>query len=205
MKFSVVREAGATSGSDFTELASWGWLGVLEAFQCKNSLATAELEAYAVYRMQGAIIDALGNRDPKVQKMASLSRSVTHAIRHLSKANARPPERNEIAAALGMNEAALGDALGEIAERGLARLEIVDGPPTLEGAVRAVRSIRTNVGDAVHQAMPMLPEVQRILLELHLGEDLPLSEAGACIGVDRKEAVELHSEAIHRLRAAIHG
>src|SRR5258708_2483050 len=46
------------------DLIGYGWVGLLEAFSRANGMPDAELEAYASYRVRGAMLDYLHSLDP---------------------------------------------------------------------------------------------------------------------------------------------
>jgi len=199
----AMRVAAHVPEVSFSELAAWAWLGALEACErSEGDLTSEEIEEYALYRIHGALVDAVITHDPTGSALRELSARVTVAIRRLTAALERPPERGEIARELGMSEADYGEALLMLAERGMTRLETIEDGPSLTAAPdrsRVLPDLRT----AVTAAMATLPAGARELLELHYGASLTLRDAAAHLGLDEEGAVQLHTEAVHRLRAAI--
>ncbi len=59
------------------------------------------------------------------------------------------------------------------------------------------------MGAAVAEAIETLPERLQQVLALYYQEECTLREIGAILGVGESRVCQLHSEAVHRLRAAI--
>src|SRR6188768_181213 len=60
------------------DIISAGWVGLSEALQrCPPDMAEGDLEAYASYRVRGAILDYLRSLDPLTRKLRGASRRIT--------------------------------------------------------------------------------------------------------------------------------
>ncbi len=107
------------------DLMGYGWLGLVEAFsRAEATMADEEFEAYASYRIRGAMLDYLRSLDPMARALRSRSRHVSRAIADLTKSLGRQPEEEEIAKALGMDLDAYRETLSDIGKAGMARLEL---------------------------------------------------------------------------------
>lgn len=189
------------------DLVSCGWVGLLEAFErASPDMDAAEFEAYAMYRIRGAALDHLRSLDPASRKARGVSRSIARSITKLTQSLGRAPEEEEIAADLSMSLDAYREALDEVGKAGMARLEMldlddvqVDDPSALpdEGAGKK------ELAGAVASAIEQLPLRLQHVLALYYTEERTLREIGVVLDVTESRACQLHSEAIHRLRAAI--
>jgi RNA polymerase sigma factor FliA len=192
-------------GTTFAELAAWAWVAVLDAVE-RDDIHGPDLEAYAMYRVNGALLDALASLDPKKKDLRALSARLAATIRRLKARFGRPPSEREIAQALGYDEAHYERALRDLASAGFARLEVVGVPPSLR-TVAFTDSIgiadRPDLLSAVSWGLDDLPPRSRDLFELHYVAELPLEEAARYVGLDADRAIALHAEGIHRLRAAV--
>jgi RNA polymerase sigma factor for flagellar operon FliA len=136
------------------------------------------------------------------------SRDLTRAIKDLTRRLGRPPEETEIAQALGLDPAAYQAMLLRITEAGMTRLELLDfdqvesdaGGRTVDDEV-SQRELAGAVADAVEDLPARLQQV----LALYYQEECSLREIGAILGVSESRVSQLHTEAVHRLRAAIGG
>ncbi len=189
------------------DLVGYGWVGLMEAYQrSAENMREEEFEAYALYRVRGAMLDYLRSLDPATRDLRRASRRVAHAIRGLSQKLGREPEEAEIAESMGMQLRAYRELLEKIAAAGMARLELLDldevevetAGETVDDAVAKRR-----LADAVVVAMETLPPKLLQVLALYYQEGCTLRQIGAVLGVGESRVSQLHSEAIHRLRAAV--
>jgi len=189
------------------DLIGYGWIGLLESFQRADpDLPPGEFEAYASYRIRGAMLDYLRTLDPATRDLRRASRNVTESIRSLTAQHNRAPEEEEIAAHLGLSMDAYQTLLQRIGQGGLARLELLD----LDHVDVAAESLavdedvgRRELGAVVAEAIEALPPKLQRVLALYYQEDCTLREIGLILGVTESRICQLHSEAMHRLRACI--
>jgi RNA polymerase sigma factor for flagellar operon FliA len=191
------------------DLVGYGWVGLMEAYQrCDPNMGPAEFEAYASYRVRGAMLDYLRSLDPMTRDLRRSSRKVTEAIRTLTGENGRPPEEADIAAALNIGVQEYRELLERIAKGGMARLELLDlehheidgGGDNADDELR-----RKQLSARVAGAIEALPPRQQDVLALYYQEECTLREIGAILGVSESRVSQIHSEAMHRLRALMGG
>jgi RNA polymerase sigma factor for flagellar operon FliA len=179
----------------------------MEAYQrTAEDMPDEEFQAYALYRVRGAMLDYLRSLDPTTRDLRRASRTVTRAIRDLSQTMGHEPEEEDIAKHLGMDVPAYRALLEKIASAGMARLEMLDlDDIDLESATETVDDevSKRRLADAVAQAMEKLPDKLINVLALYYQEGCTLREIGAVLGVGESRVSQLHTEAIHRLRAAV--
>jgi len=188
------------------DLVSYGWIGLIEAHRrAQPGMPDNEFEAYALYRVKGAMLDYLRGLDPATRSTRKTSRLIARSIATLSQKFGRAPEEEEIASALGMTMEQYRQALTDVAAAGMARLELVDidnvnvDQSHDDGGVEGKRMI----SNALIKAIGTLPERLQQLLALYYQEDCTLREVGEVLGITESRVSQLHTEAIHRLRAAI--
>ncbi|HEY5957486.1 MAG TPA: RNA polymerase sigma factor FliA [Polyangiaceae bacterium] len=185
------------------DLLSAGWIGLAEALRRRTGTMDEEqFEAYASHRVQGAILDYLRSLDPLSRKLRGASRRITEVTADLTRQLGRSPEEDEIAGALGLPLTEYHQLLTQIADAGLARLELTDsiedqGDFCSPEQLTAQREIVDQVADAIDG----LPERLRTVLGLHYQEDCSFREIGEILGVTESRACQLHTEAVHRIRA----
>jgi RNA polymerase sigma factor for flagellar operon FliA len=189
------------------DLVGYGWVGLMEAYQrSATNMPEEEFEAYALYRVRGAMLDYLRSLDPATRDLRRASRRVAHAIRDLSQRLGREPEEEEIAEAMGLQLRVYRELLEKIAAGGMARLELLDlDDVELESPGEPIDDAVTKrrLADAVVTAMDTLPAKLLQVLALYYQEGCTLRQIGAVLGVGESRVSQLHSEAIHRLRAAV--
>lgn len=189
------------------DLVGYGWVGLMEAYRRADpSMPAAEFEAYAAYRIRGAMLDYLRSLDPASRAVRNKSRAISRTINELTKQFERTPEEHEIAEAMGLEESAYRDMLSEVSKAGMARLELLDVEEmSLEAATTPPdeEANRRALSKDVSLAIQELPMRQQQILALYYQEECTLKEIGAILGVTESRVSQLHTEAMHRLRAAI--
>jgi RNA polymerase sigma factor for flagellar operon FliA len=189
------------------DLVGYGWVGLMEAYQRSAvNMREEEFEAYALYRVRGAMLDYLRSLDPATRDLRRASRRVAHAIRDLSQKLSREPEEEEIAESMGMQLRNYRELLEKISAAGMARLELLDlDDVELEQNAEPIDDAvaKRRLADAVVVAMETLPAKLVQVLALYYQEGCTLRQIGAVLGVGESRVSQLHSEAIHRLRAAV--
>ena len=186
------------------DLIGAGWLGLVEALRRRTqTMNEEEFTAYASHRVRGAILDHLRALDPMSRKMRGASRKISESIKMLSARLGRPPEELEIANEMGLPLDQYQELLSDVSRADCARIDIteVNAPDASEGP--ETNFGRREVVDRIATAVDALPERLRLVLGLHYQEDASLREIGEVLGVTESRACQLHSEAIHRIRAQI--
>jgi RNA polymerase sigma factor for flagellar operon FliA len=189
------------------DVISAGWLGMVEALGRRTPEMTDEhFEAFASYRVRGAILDHLRMLDPMSRKLRGASRSITQVVSELVGRLGRTPEQEEVAGELGMSLVEYQKLLTEISEAGFARLEIGDfeEPLAQESSPESIASRRETVRN-ISKAIDGLPERLQLVIGLYYQEDCSFREIGEVLGVTESRVCQLHSEAMHLIRATVDG
>jgi RNA polymerase sigma factor for flagellar operon FliA len=178
------------------DIVGAGWVGLVEALP----------RAAGMPRVRGAILDYLRSLDPLTRKLRGASRHIEETIRTLTGRLGRSPEEAEIAAGLGLAVEPYRELLGQIAETDAVHLELTEltGAHAQEAAPDALVSQRQMV-DRLADGIGKLPEKLRVVVGLYYQEECTLREIGQILGVTESRVCQIHSEAIHRLRAMLGG
>lgn len=187
------------------DLISAGWVGMAEALGRRSShMDEQHFEAYASYRVRGAILDYLRMLDPLTRKLRGASRRITDAAAVLGGRFGRAPSEDEIAAELGLALDDYQQLLTEISEAGFARLELSAAVDmSTDEITPEAHATRTELIELIADAVDSLPERLKVVLGLHYQEDCTLREIGEVLGVTESRACQLHAEAVHLIRAQI--
>lgn len=189
------------------DLVSAGWLGLVESLQRRTeAMDDEQFEAFASYRIRGAILDHLRSLDPLSRKLRGASRRITDAIADLTARLGRAPEEEEVSAEVGVDVETYRQLLADISEAGFARLEVTAlTEPVAPDASPEQLVTQRELVDTAARAIEDLPERLKLVLSLHYQEDCTFREIGEILGVTESRVCQLHSETVHRLRATIEG
>jgi RNA polymerase sigma factor for flagellar operon FliA len=186
------------------DLVSYGWIGLLEAHQRASGMHDGEFEAYASYRIRGAMLDYLRTLDPMARTTRAVSRRIARVIAERAHALGRMPEEDEIAGALGIDVDEYRAQLQRVSEAGMARLDIAD-VDELEHHTASTEELADKVmlKEVVARAIGQLsPRLQQVLA-LYYQQGCTLRQIGQVLGVTEARACQLHAEAMHKLRALV--
>lgn len=188
------------------DLVSYGWVGLLDAFErASPDMSEEEFEAYAVYRVRGAALDHLRALDPASRAARALSRRIARAMKSASaKQQGEEPTEEAVAAELEMTIPEYRAALERVGRAGMNRLEMVDVddlPSHDAENAPDERAGKRELTGIVAAAIERLSERQRLVLALYYQEERTMREIGAILDVSESRVCQIHSEAIHRLRA----
>lgn len=190
------------------DLIGAGMVGLADALR-RRTTSGDHFEAYADFRIRGAMLDELRACDPLSRDMRDLNKRVVTTVRDLTQVLGRPPEEAEIAQRLGISVEVLQTKLATLSFRGHVALDTTGsrssdalelGDEHAEGAesqmLRAERRAR------LAQQVAWLPPRLRQVLKLYYEDECTLREIGQVLGITESRVSQLHSQAIAKLRAA---
>lgn len=190
-----------------SDLVSCGWLGLMEAFtRAAPEMPGEEFEAYASYRIRGAMLDYLRSLDSATREMRRTSRRLARTLKDLQRSLGRAPTEDETARAMGVTPAEYQNVLTRVASAGMSRLELMDFDQSdLESHAQPIDDevSRREVASLLSQAITTLPPRLQQVLALYYQKECTLKEIGAVLGVTESRVSQLHTEAVHRLRASM--
>lgn len=191
------------------DLRSAGYACLGEALQDDSRRAT--LGAYLLVRLRGAMIDALRTQDPLSRELRSFT--IAHALQRqrLTQHLQRPPESDEIAAALRCDLARFHHLRSRVAlaqprrlRRGVSAqdllmdyggLSALPPPDALYAAAEQRLHLRAHVRG--------LPPRLSIILETLYFNEVPLCSLARDMGISPARVSQLHAAALLQLRAAL--
>ncbi len=189
------------------DVISAGWLGMVEALGRRTPEMTEDhFEAFASYRVRGAILDHLRMLDPMSRKLRGAARRITQTVSDLVGRLGRAPEQEEVAAALGLELGEYQKLTAEISEAGLARLELseVNEPSSGESSPEQVTQ-RRELANRIADAIDALPERLNLIVSMYYQEEHSFREIGEVLGVTESRICQLHGEAMQLIRTSVEG
>lgn len=188
------------------DIISAGWVGMSEALTRRpDDMPDEQFDAYASYRIRGAILDYLRALDPLSRRLRGIAREIHQVTRDLTRRLGRGPGQDEIAAEMGVSLGQLQKSLTDIQESGMDRLdssalEAPSSAPSPEAQVTKNQMMET-----VNKYTKDLPERLQVVLSLHYQRECSLREIGEILGVTESRVCQLHAEAVQKLRARVEG
>ena len=201
-------------GVQMEDLVQAGVLGLLEAYDNYDHARNAQFRTFARFRIRGAILDSLRALDWGSRGARRRAREIAEAAKRLESELGRAPEREEVAAALGMSLEALEAARSEIdGLQIVGQQQVVAGDldETLD-LIESARSAwenpfelyaRAEQKQVLAEAIGNLTEREQTVLSLYYREELTMKEVAEVVGVAVSRVSQLHAAALTKLRRAL--
>jgi RNA polymerase sigma factor for flagellar operon FliA len=186
------------------DLVQIGLLALIEAGRTFEQRGEATFATYAAVRVKGAMIDELRRQATMSRGAMRQGKAIAEAERQLTRELGRSPERGEIAARLGLDLTAYGDALASAQGHRQESLDDVysdhlsvfaSEEPSAHEAL-ADKSMR----EVLVRELKQLPEREAMVMQLYFVEELNLEEIGAVLGVGAARVCQIKKAAMDRLR-----
>lgn len=190
------------------DLIQSGMIGLLEAsnnFDCSKG---ASFETFAGIRIRGAMLDEIRRGDCTPRSVHKNSRMVSDAIKELESTLGRDVTDIEVANKLDLplneyhhilNEVSTGKIIGiedlSISEDSLGSSDNSNENDPYQNIEQIIFK------KALSECISTLPEREGLVLSLYYDEELNLREIGQVLDVSESRVSQIHSQAMHRLKA----
>jgi RNA polymerase sigma factor for flagellar operon FliA len=181
------------------ELESAAELGLVDAARSFDSSRGVQFKTYAYYRIRGAVYDSIRKStwfSKSVYEQYKFEAAATEYMADYS--SAPPPVSSQDS---GREAQAITDTLATVYMLSLEG-DRVDTPDT-----RAISSeesaIQNERNTLLHQALRLLPEKNRQVLEAYYFQDMNLEEIGATLGLSKSWTCRVHAKSLELLRDAL--
>lgn len=193
---------------EIDDLISSGVIGLMEAADRFDPKRVDRFEAFAEFRIRGAMLDDLRSRDTLSRDMRRLSNELREATRKLESQLGRTPNHEELAQTLGVGVDELYARQQKLSGSSVVGIDDA-GPDFLERTsddtvpdpfeVAAHRETLDRLAAGIDQ----LPDKMQQVLSLYYMESLNLKEIGVVLGVTESRVCQIHGEATRRLRETL--
>ena len=193
---------------EIDDLISSGVIGLIEAAERFDPERVDRFEAFAEFRIRGAMLDDLRSRDTLSRDMRRLSNELREATRKLESQLGRSPDQEEIAKRLGVGVEELYARQQKLSGSSVVGIDDA-GPDLLErtgdqtAADPFEQTSRHEMTERLVAGIGHLPEKMQQVLSLYYSENLNLKEIGAVLGVTESRVCQIHGEATKRLRDSL--
>jgi len=193
---------------EIDDLISSGVIGLMEAAERFDPSRVDRFEAFAEFRIRGAMLDDLRSRDTLSRDMRRLSNELRDATRKLEAQLGRTPDQEEIAKRLGVGVEELYVRQQKLSGSSVVGIDDA-GPDLLErtgdqtAADPFEQASRHEMTEQLVSGIGHLPEKMQQVLSLYYCDNLNLKEIGAVLGVTESRVCQIHGEATRRLRDSL--
>ncbi len=193
---------------EIDDLISSGVIGLMEAAERFDPKRVDRFEAFAEFRIRGAMLDDLRSRDTLSRDMRRLSNELRDATRRLESQLGRTPDQEEIARRLGVGVDELYARQQKLSGSSVVGIDDA-GPDLLERTgdhtaadpfeIASRREMLAHLVSGIED----LPEKMQQVLSLYYCDNLNLKEIGTVLGVTESRVCQIHGEATKRLRESL--
>jgi RNA polymerase primary sigma factor len=213
----VVSVAKRYLGHDmpFTDLIQEGNIGLMRAIRNYDYRRGFKFSTYATWWIRQAISRALADQSRTIRLPAYISDQMGRLRRtqlELQQRLGRMPTKEELAEAMGMPAARIGQMLESLSQPMSLEAPVSESEESELGdlledanAVNPEEAVADQMDrESVYGRIADLPERERLLIELRYGmggeEPLTLAEVGQRLGITRERARQLEMQALERMR-----
>jgi len=189
------------------DLIQSGMIGLLEAARNFDSSKGASFETFAGIRIRGAMLDEMRRGDWVPRSVHKNSRSIAMAISEVEKMTGRDAKEAEIAEQLGVGLPEYQQMLRDVNCAKLVAYEDLNGSEDAMNTDSAPQDCifhevsEAQFSDKLVSMIKQLPEREALVLSLYYDEELNLKEIGLVLEVSESRVSQIHSQALHRLKA----
>lgn len=196
---------------EYEDLVSYGMIGLIDAINKFDNNKGMKFSSYASIRIKGAMIDELRKNRPISKGAMDKLNRYNKAIEELQSELLREPTNNEISKHLGISLSEVAEVENYINYISMVSLENVifsdDEDINLMGVIEDKNSPSPDSYledkeklEILTEAIELLKEKDRMVLNLYYYEGLTLKEIGKVLEVSESRVCQLHSRAIRNLR-----
>ena len=193
---------------EIDDLVSAGVIGLMEAADRYDPKRADRFEAFAEFRIRGAMLDDLRARDTLSRDMRRLSNELRNATRKLESELGRAPDQSELASTLGLNVDELYTRQQKLSGSSVVGIDDA-GPDLLDRTGDSsspdpfeITAHREALGRLVSGIDDLAEKMQQVL-SLYYCENMNLKEIGQILGVTESRVCQIHGEATRRLRESL--
>ncbi|GAA6203379.1 MULTISPECIES: RNA polymerase sigma factor FliA [Thalassotalea] len=190
------------------DLIQSGMIGLLEAANNFDSSKGASFETFAGIRIRGAMLDEIRRGDWTPRSVHKNSRMVSEAIKALEAQLGRDVTDIEVAEKLDISLNEYHHILSEVSS---GKIIGIDDLGVSEDVIQSFEDKNNHdpyedieqiiFKKALSECITTLPEREALVLSLYYDEELNLREIGQVLDVSESRVSQIHSQALHRLKA----
>ncbi|MBU3720952.1 MAG: FliA/WhiG family RNA polymerase sigma factor [Burkholderiaceae bacterium] len=186
---------------DLDDLIQEGMMGLLDAIKRYEPRPGLNFEAYARFRITGAIYDSCRENDILPRNQRDKLSELEKTVRRLEQELGRSPTEQEIADACEISI----EQYHETLDTAIGMTAIDDVPehllPIAEGADPSQITSFKQIAKQLAGVIKDLPEKERMVVALHYQEDLSFREVAYVMDLTPGRISQIHTQAMLRIRS----
>ncbi len=194
---------------EYDDLVSYGIFGLIDAIDKFDMTKNVKFETYASLRIRGAILDQIRKMDWIPRTVRQRQRKLDEAMKQVEMRTGKAATDEEIAIELGVSEEELVNwqsqlkvtnvvSLSEFEEQGQEPTLEVTGKNRFSQPEEVVEE--QELKEKLIEALELLTEKERRVIELYYYEDLTLKEISLVLEVSESRVSQLHTKALLKMR-----
>jgi RNA polymerase sigma factor for flagellar operon FliA len=196
---------------EYEDLVSYGIFGLIDAIDKFDMEKNVKFETYASLRIRGAILDQIRKMDWIPRTVRQRQRRIDDAIKSIEMRTGKNATDEEIAEELGVSEEELCNwqsqlkvtnvvSLNEFEEQGTGPEPVMDATHNSHFAQPEDVVEEAELKEKLVDALALLTEKERRVIELYYYEDLNLKEISRVLDVSESRVSQLHTKALLKMR-----
>ncbi len=195
---------------EYDDLVGYGIFGLIDAIDKFDSMKAVKFETYASLRIRGAILDQIRKMDWIPRTIRQRQKRIDAAIKRIEAEHGRAAADEEIASVLGISEEEFGEwqsqmkitnivSLNEFMEQG-SEVPAENNKSTHFDSPEEVLE-KEELKQMLQDAMGLLTEKERRVIELYYYEDLTLKEISNILEVSESRISQLHTRGLQKMKS----
>lgn len=193
---------------EIDDLLQVGYLGLIDASRRYQPKVGASFASYAAIRVRGSIVDFLRDNASVCRSTIVMQQKARAATAKLEQQLMRAPEKEEVAAELGISIVEFEEWENRFAASQVKSLDELYTDQSRLFSDQKTRSAedhiqQTQMKKLLRRALGQLPEREALLLQLYYVQELNVYEIGEVLGVTTGRVSQIKKAAVERLRKFI--
>jgi RNA polymerase sigma factor FliA len=198
-----------TANVELDDLVQVGMIGLMDALQ-RYTHGESSFEAYAHYRIKGAIMDDLREKDHLPRAVRKMQKDFERQRQRLAHSLGREPTEQDVATALGVSPTELRKMTAQFEQFNVFSIEDLasdaqQASSLLDALAEPVEDCSGALQDkADHEALlgmlESLGDREQLVLRMYFEQEMTFKEIGSVIGVNESRAYQMHAAALGALR-----
>jgi len=197
---------------EYEDLVSYGIFGLIDAIDKYDYTKAVKFETYASLRIRGAILDQIRKMDWIPRTIRQRQKQIDAVMRQIESTKGRVATDEEIAIGLGITSEEYSEwqskmkitsvvSLNEFLEQGSEVPNTPSGSKHFIMPEEAVEQEELIV--MLVEALTLLTEKERRVIELYYYEDLTLKEISHVLEVTESRVSQLHTKALQKMKGKL--